>query len=404
MLWTKPLIGILLGRIATTLISSTMSVSIGWHLYQATRNAFDLALIGLFLVLPIFAFTPLTGWVADHFSRRKILLATSLMQLAVLVSVALIMMQPTLNKWYLFLTLSVLGGVRAFFAPAMQSILPNIVPAEQLNRAVALVSSSWNFALTIGPFIAGLLIAWIDRDLYWWLILVGFFTFGGFWLLPEVQRKTRRQAINFSELMGGVAYLRENRIVLGCMTIDLLIVFFGSVMAILPVFVTDVLHAGPETLGLLRAMPATGATLMGLFLTGRKEAIKNNGQILFIALTIFASSIIVFSLFHYVWIAALALFVYGASDMVSVVLRSAIVQICTPDNLRGRVSALNTLFIASSNELGDFRSGSVTALIGPVAGSFVGGLMAFGVVGLSLIVFKPLRQLGEIKPPESQAR
>jgi MFS family permease len=400
MLWSKAFFGILIGRIATTLIASSMVVSIGWHLYEATGNPFDLALVGLFQIIPIFAFTLPAGWVADHFSRRTILLITATLQLVILIVVAWIMAQPELNKWWLFLALAILGIGRAFFAPAIQSALPNVVPAEQLNRAVALISSSWNFALMIGPFVAGLLIAWIDRDLYWLLIIISLFTLGGFSLLPPLRPKTKRQSVNITDLLGGVAYLRENQVVLGCMTIDLFIVLVGSVMAILPVFVSDVLNAGPETLGLLRAMPAVGATLMGLVITGRKQAIKNNGPLLFVALLIFSGSIVVFATVHIVWVAAVALFIYGASDMVSVVLRSSIVQIATPDKLRGRVSALNTLFIATSNEMGDFRSGSATALLGPVTGAFIGGLMAFGVVGISYFVFKPLRTLGEIKPHE----
>ena len=393
------LIGLVIGRVSTTLIASTLSVAIGWHLYMATGNAFDLALVGLFQIVPIFLFTLLAGWVADHFSRKMILLVTSFLLMAVLFGVAVIMSQPDFNKWYLFIALSLIGVGRAFFSPAMQSMLPNIVPPEQLNRAVALMSSSWNFALTIGPFIAGLLIAWIDRDLYWLLVLLQVVTLAGFLVLPNFKSATQRKSLNLTDLLGGIDYLKKNNMVLGCLTVDLCIVFFGSVVAILPVFVSDVLKSGPETLGLLRSMPAVGATLMGLFLTGRKDAIKQNGKVLFIALTIFASSILLFALVHHIWVAALALFIYGASDMVSVVLRSSIVQILTPDDLRGRVSSLNSLFIATSNEFGDFRAGSVTALIGPVAGAVVGGVMAFGVVGASYYLFKPLRTLGEIKPP-----
>ena len=194
-----------------------------------------------------------------------------------------------------------------------------------------------------------------------------------------------------------MAHLRRSPEVLGSLTVDLFIVMLGSVMAILPVFVKDVLNAGPEVLGLLRAMPAVGAVLMGVGLARRKEPIKRNGRALFIALFIFSGSIVLFALVHIVWVAAVALFIYGASDMISVVLRSSIVQLRTPDKLRGRVSSLNTLFIASSNELGDFRSGSAAALLGPVTGALVGGIMAFAVAGIAMVVFKPLRQLGQLE-------
>ena len=399
-MYTKALIGLLIGRVATTVIASTMIVGIGWHLYEATGNAFDLALIGLFQIIPIFLFTLPAGWVADHFSRRAILLITSSLQIIILVVIALLMNQETLNKWYLYSALVILAIGRAFFAPAIQSALPNIVKAEDLSKAVALVSSLWNMALTLGPFIAGFLIAWLDKDFYWLLLIFGLFNIIGFNLLPEFKAREGKKSINLSDLLGGVAYLKRSPEVLGSMVVDLFIVLLGSVMAILPVFVKDVLNAGPEVLGLLRAMPAVGATIVGIALTRRKQPIQQNGRALFIALFIFSCSIVIFATIHIVWVAALALFIYGASDMISVVLRSSIVQICTPDRLRGRVSSLNTLFISSSNELGDFRSGSAAALLGPVTGALVGGIMAFAVVGISMVVFKPLRQLGELKPYE----
>lgn len=399
-MYSKALIGLLMGRVATTVIASTMIVGIGWHLYEATGSAFDLALIGLFQIIPIFLFTLPAGWVADNFSRRTILLVSTVLQIIILITIALIMNQEELNKWYLYSALVVLAIGRAFFAPAIQSALPNIVKAEDLNKAVALVSSSWNLALTLGPFIAGFLIAWLDKDFYWLLLIFGVFNIVGFSLLPEFKKRSDRPTINLSDILGGVSYLRRSPEVLGSMVVDLFIVLLGSVMAILPVFVKDVLNAGPEVLGLLRAMPAVGATLVGIILTRRHEPIKQNGRALFIALFIFSGSIVLFATVHIVWVAAVALFIYGASDMISVVLRSSIVQICTPDKLRGRVSSLNTLFIASSNELGDFRSGSAAALLGPVTGALVGGIMAFAVVGISMVLFKPLRQLGELKAYE----
>ncbi len=399
-MYSKALYGLLIGRVATTVIASTMIVGIGWHLYEATGSAFDLALIGLFQIIPIFLFTLPAGWVADNFSRRTILLLSSTLQIVILIVIALIMNQEELNKWYLYGALIILAIGRAFFAPAIQSALPNIVKAEDLNKAVALVSSSWNLALTLGPFIAGFLIAWLDKDFYWLLLIFGVFNIVGFSLLPDFKKRSDKPTINLTDILGGVAYLRRSPEVLGSMVVDLFIVLLGSVMAILPVFVKDVLNAGPEVLGLLRAMPAVGATLVGIILTRRQEPIKQNGRALFIALFIFSSSIVLFATVHIVWVAAVALFIYGASDMISVVLRSSIVQICTPDKLRGRVSSLNTLFIASSNELGDFRSGSAAALLGPVTGALVGGIMAFAVVGISMVLFKPLRQLGELKAYE----
>lgn len=394
-MWTKGLIGLLIGRIATTLIASSMSVAIGWHLYQATGDAFDLALVGLFHVLPILTLSLVAGWVADNFSRKLILLCTATTQSLVMIIVALVMSSDELNKWALFASLFIMGVARTFFSPAIQSILPNLVATEHVNRAVALISSSWNLALMIGPFIAGMLIGWVDTQLYWYLLVFSIFTLGGFAMLPRLP-KLAAGKMTVAVLLGGVHYLRSNRVVLGAMSVDLFIVLGGSVLALLPIFVTDVLNAGPEALGLLRAMPAIGATIMGVWLTKRKSNFSHAGKALFSALIVFTCSIFVFAVSKSVTMAAVALFIYGASDMVSVIIRNAIVQVWTPDELRGRVSAVNSLFIASSNELGDFRAGLMASLLGPVGASLVGGVFAIGVVGASAVLFKPLMLIKKI--------
>ncbi len=401
-MWSRALWGLIIGRLATTLIASNMAVAIGWHLYQATGDAFDLALVGLFQIVPVISLSLVAGWAADHFSRRKILIFASSLQIAVILAAAIIMAQPQLNKWYLFISLAFLGVGRAFFAPAIQSVLPNIVPTEHVNRAVALISSVWNIALTVGPMMAGLLLAALDLKLYWFLLILGAFSLTGFLLLPDIKMEGKR-SLNWQELLGGFHYLKQNRAVLGAISIDLAIVLVGSVMAILPIFVQDVLHEGPETLGLLRAMPAVGAVLIGMAITRRRQPIVRNGRVLFIALTVFALSIFLFAFSTSTWIACVALFIYGGADMFSVVIRGAVVQVLTPDKLRGRVSALNGLFIACSNDLGDFRAGSASALLGPFYAVLLGGVMALGVVGFSAVKFKSLRELREIKPPENGA-
>ncbi len=398
-MWSKALIGLIIGRIATTLIGSTMSVSIGWHLYESTGEAFDLALVGIFQIVPVISLFLVAGWAADNFSRKSILLLSASLQLFVVLAVAILMNQPELNKWALFLSLSVLGAGRAFFAPAIQSVLPNIVSTDHLGRAVAAISSMWNIALTVGPFLAGVLLAMLDRQLYWVLIIFGLFTLGGFSLLPALKIHSERK-LDLKDIFSGVHYLMHNNVVRGALFTDLVVILCGSVMAILPVFVKDVLHEGPETLGLLRAMPAVGATLIGLTMVRRKRAIERNGPLLFWSLIIFSFSIIGFAFSQNLYVACFALLIYGGSDMISVVIRSSVVQIMTPDALRGRVSAVNSLFIASSNELGDFRSGSVTAAIGPVACAVTGGVMSLGVVLLFRKTFRPLFELQKIEPPE----
>ncbi|XOV78123.1 MAG: MFS transporter [Aestuariibacter sp.] len=395
--WSLPLLGLLVGRISATLTNSILAVAVGWHLYQATGNAFDLALVGLFQVSPILALFLLTGWVADNFSRRNILVASAALQIVVAIAVAIVMNQAEFNKWFLYIALLFSGVARAFFSPAIQSALVNIVNPAHLNRAIALNSVCWNAALIVGPFVAGLLVALLDTQLYWGLVLLGGFTILGFSVLPAL-KICNRKTISLDDLLGGIRYLKANQNVFGCMMLDLLIVLFGSVMAILPMFVSDVMQEGPEILGLLRAMPALGATIIGLYLTRSSGQFRQTGKVLFRALTVFACSILLFSVSTTTIVAAFALFVYGGSDMFSVVIRSSIVQLLTPDNLRGRVSALNGIFIASSNELGDFRSGSAAALLGPVYGVLLGGFMALGVVWGGRLWFRSLSELQEIQP------
>lgn len=397
--WSLPLLGLLLGRISSTLTNSVLAVAVGWHLYESTGSAFDLALIGVFQVSPILGLFLITGWAADNFSRRNILMMAAMLQMVVAVAVAIIMTQESFNKWYLYTALFFSGVARAFFSPAIQSALVNVVKPVHLNRAIALNSVCWNAALIIGPFIAGVLVGIFDRQLYWGLLVLGLIGILGFSVLPALNISSKK-TINISDLLGGVTYLKSNQAVLGCMIIDLFIVLVGSVMAILPMFVSDILKSGPETLGLLRAMPALGATLIGIYLTQRQNQFEHTGQVLFRALGVFALSIIGFGLSDHVFFAALALFVYGASDMFSVVIRSSIVQLLTPDHLRGRVSALNGIFIASSNELGDFRSGSAAAILGPINSILLGGVMAMTVVIGGHFWFTSLRNLKKVEVVE----
>lgn len=381
----------LCGRGIFSAIESIMAVAFAWHLYERTGDPFDLALVGLFQIVPVYVLFPITGWVVDHASRSKILLAGATMQLAVLTGFALLMMTPEFNKWFLLALISLHGCGKAFMSPALQATLPNLVPSHQLNQAVAITSTVWNIALTIGPFVAGILIALLDRNIYWLLVAAAIATLTCFYQIPTMG--PANTAKGKRDLLGGLRFVKQNQIVLGSLSLDLFIVLLGSVVALLPVYAADILKVGPEGLGLLRAMPAAGAVLMGIYLSKFKTEFQNTGTTLFLALGVFALSIIVFALSETMWLAATALFVYGASDMISVVIRSAAVQLNTPDALRGRVSAANSIFIASSNQLGDFRAGAVAAAVGPVTATFVGGVCALAIAAGGAIWFKDLRTL-----------
>lgn len=385
----------LCGRGTFSAIESIMAVAIAWHLYERTGNPFDLALVGLFQIAPVYLLFPVTGWAVDHISRSKILIAGTVMQFLVALGIALLMLDADFTKWWLLLLLSLHGCGKAFMSPALQATLPNLVKPHQLNQAVAITSTVWNIALTIGPFIAGVLIALLDRNIYWLMVAAAILTLICFIQIPAMGAANTGKGKR--DLLGGLRFLKHNQIVLGSLALDLAIVLLGSVVALLPVYAADILKIGPQGLGFLRAMPAAGAVLMGIYLSRYKTEFDNTGTTLFVSLMIFALSIIIFALSESVWLTATCLFIYGASDMVSVVIRGAVVQLNTPDQLRGRVSAANSIFIASSNQLGDFRAGSMAAAVGPVQATLIGGLCALGIVVGGAYWFKDLRTLKHLQ-------
>ncbi|MCP4864242.1 MFS transporter [Alteromonas alba] len=393
--FTSRFVWFLFGRGIFSAIESIMAVAFAWHLYERTGDPFDLALVGLFQIVPVYLLFPITGWAVDHISRSKILLAGATMQLAVLSGFALLMMTPDFNKWFLLALISLHGCGKAFMSPALQATLPNLVPPHHLNQAVAITSTVWNIALTVGPFVAGILIALLDRNIYWLLVAAAIATLTCFYQIPTMGAANTGKGKR--DLLGGLRYVWQNQIVLGSLSLDLLIVLSGSVVALLPVYAADILNVGPEGLGFLRAMPAAGAVLMGIYLSRFKTEFENTGTTLFVSLSVFALSIITFALSETLWLAACALFIYGASDMISVVIRGAVVQLNTPDAFRGRVSAANSIFIASSNQLGDFRAGAVAAAMGPVGATLLGGACAMAVTAGGAYWFKDLRRLKKIE-------
>lgn len=390
----KPFISLLFARVCLSLTSTVLSVAIGWHLYEATGDAFDLALVGLMQILPVISLFVLTGWVIDNVNRKTILLCCSALQLLVMLGLALALKNGVEQTWPIFTLVFFNGVAGAFASPSMHAILPNIVGKKELARAVAISGTCWTSAMTAGPFVAGLLIASLNFKIYWLLVANSALAFLLLTQLPAIPvlKPTQR---GLHQLLEGARFVAKNPIVLPSISLDLFIVFLGSVTALLPIIVADVLHAGPEALGLLRAMPALGAVVVGALLSGLREW-RFAGQWLFVALLVFSLSILVFAVSTSLWLSAVALFIYGGSDMVSVNIRSTLVQLATPDNLRGRVSAVNSLFIASSNDAGDFRAGASAALLGAAPAALMGGFMALLVTAIGYGMCKTLRRLDRL--------
>ena len=382
------------GSALINLVTTALSVAVGWHIYEHSGDPMDLAIVGLMQIIPTFLFFFASGWIVDSFSRKHLLILCAIAEALVMAGLVLVMVAGELNLAFVFGLLFCHGSIRAIYFPATQAIVPNLVSEARLPRAIALGSTVSNVAMTGGPVMAGVLISLLDRHVY--VVLLGLLVAAviTYLLLPRLARMQMAPR-DWSTIIGGITYVRTNSIVLGAIGIDLFIVMVGSVVTLLPVYAQDILEISPDALGFLRAMPAFGAVVAGVVLSSLPP-MRHCGQRLFLALAVFSGAIVLFALSTNFWLSMAALFVYGATDMISVNIRMTLVQTATPDHLRGRVSAVNSIFIASSNEMGDVRAGGAAAFFGPVAAACAGGFMALGVVCIGFLAFPRLRRLDRL--------
>jgi MFS family permease len=400
---SKAFVGYLGARIAIGIANTMLIVALGWHLYEITGDPWSLALVGLMQIIPVYVFFFVSGYVIDRFPRVWVVRACALVEALAVLGIAQILTQGDPDLPTLYVLVFMHGAGRAFHGPALHAIVPNIVPREVLDRAIAMSSTSWNAASIVGPVVAGYLILLLDRRIYDVIALASAATLIGYLFIPSI-RIPQEQGDRLKTLLAGIQYVRGKPIILGGLTIDLLMVGFGSVMVLLPVFAADILLVGPEELGLMRGMPALGSVLMGLFLSTRRQEISGAGPKLWFSLIVFAASILVFSLSEILILSLVALFFYGASDMVSVNIRMGMVQAATPEYLRGRVAAVNMLFIQTSNEGGDFRGGALAGLLGPVQTVLIGGVLGLGFLVWSKKQFPGLYTLDKISDLSQQDR
>jgi predicted MFS family arabinose efflux permease len=368
-----------------------LMVALGWQMYDLTHSAWNLGLVGLFQFVPALALALVAGHVADRHDRRHIVsLALTLQLLA-----ALLLLLATHEHWLsrdLILGVSLLLGVaRSFQMTAQQALTPLLVPAAILARAMAFSSSGMQAAIIGGPALGGFLYAAGAGVVY--AACAGLFVLAAalVWSARYDHKPVPRAPVTLDTLLAGVRFIRAKPVVLGAISLDLFAVLLGGAVALLPIYARDILHAGPEGLGLLRGAPAMGALLMSLVLA-RWTITRRAGAILFACVAIFGATTIVFGLSTWFWLSMAALFVNGAADMVSVVVRQTLVQLDTPDEMRGRVSAVNSIFIGASNQLGEFESGATAALFGPVGAVVAGGVGTLVVVGLWMRWFPELRR------------
>ncbi|MDR3528845.1 MAG: MFS transporter [Rhizomicrobium sp.] len=379
-------------RFLSTAAMMIQSVAIGWQIYDIERTPLALGLVGLCQFLPMFLFTLPAGEMSDRFDQRKVLSAALLVQ-ALCAAIFLALSIAGIKTAIAYYAVLVLFGIgRGFASPAGQSLTPFLVPPERLPRAIAMNSSVFTVSVIAGPALGGFLYAFGPHVTYS-VCLAGFL--GASTLMAFVGGRRRAKDMNadmsrFERVAEGVRFVRQRPIILGAISLDLFAVLLGGATALLPVFARDILHTGPWGLGLLRSAPAVGAALVALMLTGRPMT-RHIGVKMFAAVAIFGLATIVFGLSQNFYLSFGALFVLGASDMISVFVRQSLVSFATPDEMRGRVGAVNMLFIGASNELGEFESGITAALVGTIPAVIIGGLGTLAVVGIWMKLFPPLR-------------
>jgi MFS family permease len=386
---------------------NSLVVVIGWQVYDIARQtmstkeaAFQLGLVGLVQFLPLLLLTLVVGWTADHVDRRWIARIVVLLEIGCGLALALLTRSGNMTLPALFTVAALLGVARAFAGPAFSALGPNLVPLPVLPRAIALNSIAWQSGAVLGPAVGGYLYA-ISHPLPYFTSagLFGIALIALLMIGPIARPAVDRSIKPWKQMIEGMHYVRHNRLVLGAISLDLFAVLLGGATAMLPIYARDILHIGPEGLGHLRAAPAIGAGLTALWLS-IKPLSSNVGPKLLGGVALFGAATIVFGVSRSLPLSFVALMCLGIGDMVSVFVRQSLIQIYTPDAMRGRVGAVSTLFISGSNELGEAESGLLAALIGPVAAVIAGGVGAIAITVLWARWFPELRNARTFDPPD----
>jgi MFS family permease len=372
--------------------------TVGWQRYGSRRDAMGLrearrrlGIIGIVQFVPLFMLTLVTGWMADRVDRRWISRASVALELGCALALAWFAWRQTTTLEILYAIAALLGVARAFAGPALGALAPNLVPRAILPRAIALSSMAWQTGAIVGPAMGGYLYAYHPYAPYAASAALFAIALAGLFAIGPVPRSELARGVNpWTQMVEGLRYVRRHRLVLGAISLDLFAVLLGGATAMLPVFARDVLHAGAEGLGHLRAAPAVGATLTAAFFSMRP--LKHNvGVKMLAAVGVFGGATIVFGLSRWMPLSLACLALLGAADMFSVYVRQSLIQLYTPDQMRGRVGAVSSLFVSASNELGEAESGFLGALIGPVVATVAGGVAAIAVTLLWAGLFPELR-------------
>ena len=373
------------------------SVALGWLVYVRTHSAYALGLVALFQFLPAIPLVAATGHVADNHDRRWVVSIAYLAQVAA--AAALFAFdRSSLGMGWLYGLVLVMGATGAFSAPAQQALLATLVPPEEIGQAVAFSSSTNQLAIMAGPALGGLAYAWIGA---WTFVVAAGLQLVAVVLMLVIKPRPAPRGDSrggvWERAFAGLAYVRSNPVLLGAITLDLFVVILAGVTSLLPIFARDILHTGPEGLGLLRSAPAIGAVIVG-FTLSRWPIRRHAGLAMIWSVGAFGGATVLFGLSRSLPLSILALAAAGAFDMVSVVVRQTLVQVATPDEMRGRVSAVSSVFISGSNRLGDFESGIVAGLVGAPASTVIGGVGAMLVVLATAVLAPSFRRYDRLSP------
>jgi len=377
-------------RFCSTFAVQIVAVSVGWQVYDLTRDPMDLGIIGLVQFLPLLLLVLVTGAVADRFGRRLVMGAAIALELACTAAILYFSIRGLVSPLPVFIALAGMGTARAFYGPASQSLVVNLVPEHDFANAVAWNASSWQVASIVGPVAGGLLYGVGANVAYSTAVVLFAVSLVLISRVPKPPVRGEVKKVTFSSLFDGLRFIRKEKVVLGAISLDLFAVLLGGAFALMPAYARDILHLGPWGLGLLRAAPGIGAIVMAGFLAASPIA-DRAGRILLFFVFLFGLFTVLFGLSTIAWLSIAALALVGAADMVSVYVRETLLQLWTPDEVRGRVNAVNMVFLGASNELGEFRAGFMAAFIGLVPAVVFGGVGAMAVAIGWAVLFPQLR-------------
>ena len=391
----KPFKLFLCARAATFMAFQMLAVAVGWQIYELTGSAMYLGLVGLAQFMPMFLLTLVVGHVADRYDRRSIARICQAVEGLAAGVLALGSFSGWQSKWSILIIIFIVGGGRAFEGPSLQALLPGLVPIKLFPRAAAWSTSAMQTATIVGPALGGFLYVAGPAVVYATAGVL-FLAASVFIALIRIERVlSKHEPVSIRSLFAGISFIRSRKEILGAISLDLFAVLLGGATALLPIYARDILVTGPWGLGLLRSAPAVGALTMSVFLA-RRPLRHHVGRSMFIAVAVFGTATIIFALSTSFILSLISLVVLGASDVISVVIRHSLVQIETPDEMRGRVSAVNSMFIGTSNQLGEFESGITASLFGVVPAVLIGGISTIIIVIMWMRFFPQLARIDSL--------